>query len=154
MKKKISIMTLLMNVFFLVSLMTMNGCLLMAKDASGPAFKMKKSIPNDKAVLYFYRPSKALGAALTNMGIVDNDVTICDKVLMNGYCVYIADPGKHTLYTDTIAVDKVTEIEINPGDKLYFKAIHHCEIWACFYSLTLVEESEAIKEIASYKLQE
>ena len=142
--------TSLVNAILLFFFMVLTGCV---PKASGPVFQMKENVPDNKAVIYFYRPHKVLGAALANMAIVDNDSIICNNVLMNGYCVYIADPGKHKLHTKSGVIDKITEIEIKPGDKLYFKAIHRCGVWACSYSLNLVKEDEAIKEIASYKLQ-
>jgi hypothetical protein len=143
--------TSLMSAVLFFSFTVLVGC---AMKASGPAFQMKDNVPSDKAVLYFYRPYKVLGVAETNMAIVDNDSIVCNQVLMNGYCVYIADPGKHKLHSSSLVIDEITWIEIKPGDKLYFKAVHLCRAVGCFNTLRLVEENEALEEIAGYKLQE
>jgi hypothetical protein len=150
MNSKKLLLTSLISAVLLFSFLVLVGC---AVKASGPAFQRIDNVPSDKAVLYFYRPSKALGVLETDMAIVDNDSIVCNNVLMNGYCVYIANPGKHKLHSKSTVVDKITEIEIKPGDKLYFKAVHYCRAVGCFHTLNVVEENKAIEEIANYKLQ-
>ena len=143
-------LAIFINVIVFLSVAVVAGCVAKAK---GPNFQMEENVPSNKALVYFYRPYKGLGAALSDMAIADNGNIICTNILMNGYCVSIAEPGNYKFHTVSPIIDKVKEVVIKPGDKLYFKVIHQCGVWACSHTLYAVDENLAIEELASFKLQ-
>ncbi len=128
----------------LVAMFMLTGCV-----AGGVSFVKESVVPKDKALVYFYRPNNFQGSAL-DVTVKDNDKTAF-KIKNGQYIKYFTEPGKHKFYTDTMAIDKPTEIELEVGQAYYIKTGLSVGMWTGTWALNRVYESEALEELKSCK---
>lgn len=107
--------------------------------ATGPLFK-EVEVPEDKAVLYFYRKSSIVGSGLSHELYVNGEYIT--EITNGGYIPYMADPGQVNIVSTQTrgeffrktglwskAMEKVEShgnlgpgiIEVQPGAVYYFK---------------------------------
>lgn len=114
--------------------------------ATGSQFEgvTSASAPN-VGVVYFYRPKAYTGSAV-KIQIQDNETDIF--ALQNGqFTRYEATPGKHEFRTDTMAIDKGVEIDIEPGENYFVRTGLRQGMWVGTWYLTRVFEDEAVAEL-------
>jgi hypothetical protein len=94
--------------FFLIA-----GC-----GASGPAFKPVDPIPAGKGVVYIYRSSSLVGAAV--YGTATADKTPLTKVKNGGYFPYVGNPGPVHFEVSTEATNEA-DVTVEAGKEKYLK---------------------------------
>jgi hypothetical protein len=122
--------------------------LALAGCAKGAPFQALPALPQDKAVIYIYRPS-VFGFAK------DYDVRRGDAVIVtmksHGYYPYVTDPGVVELSATTETTDSVT-LDAKPGQAYYVKAGMTVGFWVDRPRLSVVSREEAEKGLAHCKL--
>lgn len=101
--------------------------------------------PEDKTLIYFYRPNNFQGSAV-DITIKDNGVAAA-KIQNGQYIKYIADVGAHRLHTDTMAIDKPTDLEAEAGKTYFYKTVLNVGMWTGTWSLNRVYDAEALEEM-------
>ena len=126
----------------LLALLALAGC------AKGAPYQPVTALPQDKAVIYIYRPS-AFGFAK------DYEVKRGDAVVVtmksHGYYPYVTEPGTVTLSATTETTDTVT-LEARPSQVYYVKAGMAVGVWVDRPRLVVVSRDEAEPELAHCKL--
>jgi len=128
----------------LVTFAVITGCA-----ASGPAFKEITDIPQDKGLVYVYRPNSIIGSAIRYSVYADQDV-VC-KLIRGGYCLYYAKPGEVEFWAKTESKASLT-VDVKAGQKHYVKGSLSMGFAVGRPNLSLVEEQEALKDIVDCKL--
>ena len=102
-------------IVILLALGLIQGCA-----SLGPAYKDVSSIPEDKALVYIYRPSWLQGAALSYYVYVNDK--IITKLYSGGYYPYIAEPGKIKFWTRP-ENQSWAEVNLKAGKTYYLKGL-------------------------------
>jgi hypothetical protein len=122
--------------------LVLGGC------AKGAPFQALPALPQDKAVIYIYRPS-LFGFAK------DYDVKRGDAVVVtmksHGYYPYVTDPGTVELSATTETTDSVT-VDAKPGRVYYVKTGMTVGFWVDRPRLSVVSRDEAEPELVHCKL--
>ena len=114
--------------------------------ASGNHFTQPAAAPADKAAIYFYRPKEFAGSAL-NIAVMDNGSKITS--LVNGQFTRVeTSAGKHRFNTDTMAIDKPTDMETEAGKIYYVRLGLRMGAWTSTWYLSRVFDEEALDELA------
>jgi len=130
------------TMLMLSTIFVLSGC-----TAGGAKFMSVESAPTNKALVYFYRPNAFQGSALS-ITVKDNDKAIFN--IKNGqYISYLAEPGLHKFYTDTMAIDKPTELTLEAGKTYFLKTSLRVGMWTGTWGLNRVYEDEALAELKS-----
>ncbi|MEI7662273.1 MAG: DUF2846 domain-containing protein [Bacteroidota bacterium] len=107
-------------------------------------FQPVKEIPAGKALVYIYRTSSIVGAAVS-YSINANQVKVSEARLKNGtYMVYFADPGKIMFWGQVINYRKEVTLEVEAGKTYYIKG-DCCE-------LKIPKLEKALKQIVNCEL--
>ncbi len=117
--------------------------------AGGATFTKEAAIPSDKGLIYFYRPKAFQGSAIA-ISVVDNGKEAF-KIKNGQFIKYFAEPGKHQFHTDTMAIDRPTELEVEAGKTYYIKTGLNVGMWVGSWTLNRVYEEEALVELKSCK---
>jgi hypothetical protein len=125
---------------YLASLFVLSGCA-----ASGSLFSVADPAPADKGVVYFYRPAALTGGGL-NIMMMDNGVQI-SRIQNGQFIKYYAAPGKHTFRSDTIAIDKAVEFNVEAGKSYFVRTDLRQGMWAGTWHLSRVSPDEALREL-------
>lgn len=126
---------------FVFLVMLISGCA-----AGGSAFTgVQKASNPGVGVVYFYRPKVYTGSAI-KVQLADNGKDI-DRLQNGQFIRYEATPGKHEFRTDTMAIDKPVEIDIEAGKNYFIRAGVRQGLWTGTWFLTRVFDSEAISEL-------
>ncbi len=118
--------------------------------ASGPAFERVTDIPQDKGVIYVYRPNSIIGSAV-RYDVFANDELVCNLV-RGGYCLHYAKPGEVEFWGKTEAKGSIT-IDVKAGQEHYVKGSLSMGILLGRPNLTLVEPKDAMGDLTECKLQ-
>lgn len=134
----------MIKIGLLVTFAALTGCA-----ATGPAFREITDIPQDKGLVYVYRPNSIIGSAIRYSVYADKDV-VC-KLIRGGYCLYYAKPGEVEFWAKTESKTSLT-VDVKAGQKHYVKGSLSMGFAVGRPNLSLVEEQEAMKEIVDCKL--
>ena len=124
----------------IVALILLNGCV-----ATGMKFVISEPAPNDKGLIYFYRPNIHAGS-LVKIKLVDNGKQIL-RIQNGQFIKYIAEPGMHKFHTDTAAIDKPIEFNVEAGKTYYVRTGMRLGMWVGTWYLSRVFEGEALDEL-------
>ena len=138
-KAKISLLLLLG-----VLAMTQFGCA-----SLGKPYEPVASIASDKAVVYIYRPSSFVGAAVSYT--VNAGTTPVVKLYNGGYFPYVTGPGELELWAQTESKSAVT-LDLKAGDRKYVKGTLGVGFLVGRPNLTVVDTALAESEIKECKL--
>jgi Protein of unknown function (DUF2846) len=94
------------------------GLLLLSSCASGPKFTKVDTIPEDKGVVYIYRPTSPVGMAVVYQVIANSSVIM--PLQNGGYYAYFAKPGENEFQAATESISSVT-LDVKPGQTYYIK---------------------------------
>ena len=131
----------LMKIWLLLaSLFVLAGCA-----ATGNSFSAADPAPTNSGVVYFYRPAAFTGGAL-NIMLVDNGVHI-SRIQNGQFIKHLAIPGKHTFHTDTMAIDKTVEFDVQVGETYFVRVGLRQGMWAGTWYLSRVFPNEALPEL-------
>lgn len=120
-----------------IALILLGGCA-----SYGPPFQ-PATIPQDQGILYVYRPSTLLSAAVSwGMRVDDRDV---GRIANGGYLVVPLDPGQHTITTASIPV----EINVDAGVSIYARFV---PTGTNGVSVQIVDERIALPEISKLRI--
>ncbi len=117
--------------------------------ATGPAFQKISQIPQEKGLVYIYRPDSIMGAAI-HYDVYAGDVKLCDLV-RGGYCTYLAKPGELEIWGKTEAKGSVT-VDVKAGQEHYVKGGLSVGVFVGHPNLTIVDQIVGSKEIEECKL--
>ena len=135
--------------FSFVILILSSGITFAQKGYKKVPFQEIKEIPEGKALVYIFRPSNMVGAALHYTVNVD-DQKVSEVHLKNGtYLVYFADPGNNIFWEQFGAKRIEVPVEVEAGKTYYIKEYN--------MSLELVSEEigkEKIKKCKMYVKKE
>ncbi|WNO09750.1 DUF2846 domain-containing protein [Teredinibacter sp. KSP-S5-2] len=113
--------------------------------ATGVKFSGVESAPLDKGVVYFYRPKMFAGSAVA-LALVDNGKQFA-KIQNGQYLRYVVEPGLHKFHTDTAAIDKEVEFDVEAGKVYYVRTGMRQGMWVGTWYLSRVFEEEALAEL-------
>jgi len=134
----------LVGIYAFVGAIVLTGCV-----AGGAAFVKDEAVPEDKGLIYIYRPNNFQGSAV-DITIKDNGQTVF-KIKNGQYVKHFVEPGKHKLHTDTMAIDKPVELDVEGGKTYYLKTSLNVGLWTGTWSLNRVYEEEALLELSCCK---
>lgn len=117
--------------------------------AKGPIFQAIEQIPQEKGVVYVYRPDSFVGAAV-HYDVYAGDIKLCDLV-RGGYCSYLARPGELEIWGKTEAKGSVT-VDVKAGQEYYVKGGLSVGVLVGHPNLTIVDKSVGEQEIKECKL--
>jgi len=144
MKTRRFVLSKLILVLLLVGLFLLSGC------ATGPKFTKIDVIPEDKAVVYIYRPASPIGAAVSYQ-VIANGTHIMPMV-NGGYFVYYAKLGENEFSAATETLSSVT-LDVKPGQNYYIKSSVGVGMFVGRPRFTIVPADVGEKEIADCKCQ-
>jgi len=123
--------------------------------ASGPRFKKITSIPDDKSIVYFYRPANFVGGGLSPT-IYDNGTEILSALSNGCYWVYFTELGKHEFLAKSgMAMGSVVDVDISePGKEFYIKMNIDPGFWIAQAKLNRIYPEQGQAEILECKLCE
>lgn len=129
------------GILMVLALLLLSGCA-----ATGSQFTGVEAASSPKiGVVYFYRPKAFVGGGV-KVQLADNGEDIMR--LQNGqFARYEVMPGKHEFRTDTMAIDKAVEVEIEAGKNYFIRAGIRQGAWTSTWFLTRVYEDEAVAEL-------
>src|SRR5690606_34504425 len=81
----------LVGIYAFVGAIVLTGCV-----AGGAAFVKDEAVPEDKGLIYIYRPNNFQGSAV-DITIKDNGQTVF-KIKNGQYVKHFVEPGKHKLH--------------------------------------------------------
>ena len=113
--------------------------------ATGSRFIAVEPAPPDMGVVYFYRPKAYTGAAASLM-LVDNGEQI-SRIKNGQFIRYLAVPGHHKFHTDTMAIDKAVEFDVEPGETYFVRTGVRQGMWVGTWYLSRVFPDEALEEL-------
>lgn len=136
-------MKLTLIVMFLVVLA---GC---ATAPSGDKFSVLKAAPEDKGLLYIYRPDVYYGSVIT-YPVLLNDNKIAD-IGNKGFFTLELDPGFYAIRPDTDSIDHDYSVAVLPGEIKFLELYTNVKPALCFCTTLQfreVDESTALKALA------
>jgi hypothetical protein len=136
--------------FILAILVAGSGCALTPKTASGLAFT-NAAVPQDKAVVYFFRSDKFMMSANTIFLSIPMEANNCFAMVTAGYYPYIADPGKLRVLAAARHGNKEFSIDLKPNDVKYVK-IDFNSAFVPTAEFTEIPRDIALPEIQKYRL--
>jgi len=127
--------------FLLAALaIVLSGCA-----ATGSQFSVAPEAKENKGLIVFYRPKNHQGSAI-NIPLQDNGKDIGS--IQNGqFIFYDVTPGKHEFRTNTAAIDRAVNINVEAGETYYLSASIRMGFWVGSWALTRVYEEQAIDEL-------
>lgn len=86
-------------------------------NANGPVFT-PASVPEGKAVVYFYRPAQKLMSDYPFFMSIPESANNCYRLESGGYTAHVADPGK-LVVAGVMTSYKTVSLDLKAGDKRY-----------------------------------
>ncbi len=130
------------SLLLLAAIILLPGC-----ETTERLFNPVEPAPADMGVVNFYRPGETAGGNL-NIMLYDNGADI--SRLQNGQAVkYLATPGEHRFYTDTIEIDRAMVLDVVAGQTYYVKLGLRQGMASGTWALSRVFADEALEEIKS-----
>ncbi len=133
----------------LILMLLLLGLLLLSSCATGPKFAKVDSIPEDKGVVYIYRPASPVGMAVVYQVIANAAVIM--PLQNGGYYAYFAKPGENEFQAATETVSSVT-LDVKPGQTYYIKGTLGVGFAMGRPRLAIVPADVGEKDIANCKL--
>ena len=91
----------------------------MASCAHGPGFKKVEAFPQDRALVYFYRPSAFVaGGQNYTIKLVEAEL---GKLQSGVYFTYLAVPGLQTFYYEGLYGYTKVDVDLAPGGTYYIR---------------------------------
>ena len=135
-----------MRHFKAVILMSVLAIILSGCATGGNHFtQVEKAESEGDAVVYFYRPKMFTGSGL-NLQLLDNDEKI-SRISNGQFIRYVTKPGKHSFRTDTLAIDKALNINVEANNVYFLRTGLRQGLWAGTWYLSRVFEEEALTEM-------
>jgi hypothetical protein len=102
-----------LNYLLLSSFLLITGCA-----SLGPVYSKVDKIPDNRGLVYLYRPSSSFGAGvLFNVKTGDRIIT---TLYNGGYYPYFSAPGEKEFWAQTESKSSVT-LDVKPGKTYYIK---------------------------------
>lgn len=124
------------------------GLFLLSSCAAGPKFTKVDTIPEDKGVVYIYRPASPIGMAVVYQVIANS--TVIMPLQNGGYYAYFAKPGENEFQAATESISSVT-LDVKPGQTYYIKGTLGVGFAVGRPRLAIVTADVGEKEIADCK---
>lgn len=129
------------NMLVVLSLLFLSSCA-----ATGAKFEKIADIPQDKGIVYVYRPNSIIGGAVHYDVHACKDETICD-LIRNGYCFCYADIGELEIWGKTESKSSIT-IDVKAGQEYFVKGGLSVGFLVGRPNFTAVDNKTGLEEIA------
>jgi len=116
---------------------------------SGPAFQAVSEIPQDKALVYIYRPSGFIGAGVRYHVAARGDSIV--YLEPGGYFPYLTEPGEIEFWAKTEAKETITT-DLVPGQTHYLKGSVGIGVVIGRPRFEFVDEARGAREVSKCKL--
>ena len=116
---------------------------------AGPAFQAVSDVPQDKALVYIYRPSGIVGAGVRYHVAARGDRIVYLKP--GGYFPYVAEPGEIEFWAQTEAKETITT-DLEPGQTYYLKGTVGIGFAIGRPRFEFVDESRGTREVSECNL--
>jgi hypothetical protein len=128
----------------LIAALTLNSCA-----SLGPPYQKVATIPDDKGLVYIYRPGSFIGGGVSyDVKIGETPIT---TLYTGGYYPYFSKPGEVEFWAKTESKSSVT-LDVKPGQTYYIKGTVGVGFIVGRPHLMVVEPNVAETEIAECKL--
>mgnify|MGYP000090626027 CR=1 FL=1 len=131
-----------------ISILILSGCA-----NTGARFNSStlESAPDDKALVYFYRPSAFQGSAI-NFNIIANGVKIGE--LDNGaYTKRTLKPNTYKIHSKTMAIDRISTFVFEAGKTYFIRSFIEMGIWVSSIRFSLMHKDDALQEMRKSRIQ-
>ena len=126
-------------------------CLLSACASLGPKFDQPIEPKKDEAVVYFYRPSKMVGKAIS-FTINENEELIT-KMPNGGYYRHTTSGG-YKDFTPDSKTDKKISMKLENGKTYFVRGEIKMGVWVGQPNIEVVDNEQGLSEIKECKLIE
>lgn len=126
-------------------------CLLSACSNLGDKFDAPIKPANNEALVYFYRPSRLFGSAIS-YDIKDNNKTVTN-LPNGGYYPYKTNAGQKTFTARTESEEEI-HLSLENGKTYFIRGKIHMGFLVGSPSLRLVDSTKALKEIQECNIVE
>jgi len=110
-----------------------------------------ENAPEDKALVYFYRPSGFYGGAIDFPIIVNNmDIGSLDNA---AYFKRIMTPDTYKIHSDTGAIDRIASFVFQAGKTYFVKAYVDIGLWVSSIRFKEVHKGKALLEMGDTGIQ-
>ncbi len=141
--KKVKKKLVLVSILYFISLM-LNSCTTL-----GPLYQKVDTVPDDKGLVYIYRPKKLVGGGVKyKVKVGDTPITILHN---GGYYPYFSEPGEVEFWAKTESRSSVT-LDMKPGQTHYIKGTVGVGFLLGRPHLLIVSSDVAEQEILECKL--
>ncbi len=141
--KKVKKKLVLVSILLFISLM-LNSCTTL-----GPLYQKVDTVPDDKGLVYIYRPKKLVGGGVKyKVKVGDTPITILHN---GGYYPYFSEPGEVEFWAKTESRSSVT-LDMKPGQTHYIKGTVGVGFLLGRPHLLIVSPDVAEQEILECKL--
>lgn len=107
--------------------------------------------PNDKALVYFFRPSAFQGGG-TSFDIIANGVRIGS--LDNGaYLKRVLPPDTYKIHSDTLAIDRISTFVFEPGKIYFIRSFIEMGLWVSSVRFSNMHQEDALYEMRKSRIQ-
>lgn len=134
----------LLGILIFTSTLLLQGCVTL-----GAQYQQLEVTPDDKAIVYIYRPSRFVGGGVSYN--VYADKKIINTLYNGGYYPYILEPGKVEIWAKTESKSSV-EFVAKAGRNYYVKGWVGMGLIVGRPHLEIVSPDLALKEIKECKL--
>lgn len=134
----------LVGIALVLIALTLTGCA-----SLGPAYQKVENFPEDKGLVYIYRPSSFIGGGVSyDVKVGEAPVT---TLYNGGYYPYFVKPGEVEFWAKTETKSAVT-LDVKPGQEYYVKGTVGIGILVGRPHLMVVQPEIGATEISGCKL--
>jgi len=140
--------TLMKHLIISISILILSGCA-----NTGARFNSStlESAPDDKALVYFYRPSAFQGSAIS-FNIVANGIKIGE--LDNGaYTKITLTPDTYKVHSQTMAIDRISTFVFEAGKTYFIRSFIEMGMWVSSIRFSLTHKDDALYEMRKSRVQ-
>jgi len=110
-----------------------------------------EAAPDDKALVYFYRPSAFQGSAM-GFHVVANGAKI--GILDNGaYFKTVLRPNTYKIHSRSMAIDRISTFVFEAGKTYYVRSFIEMGLWVSSFRFSLIHKDDAMLDMRKLRIQ-
>jgi len=131
-----------------IAILILSGC-----SNTGAKFNSSslETAPDDKALVYFYRPSGFYGRAI-GFPIIANNMEI-GSLDNSAYFKRLMAPATYKIHSDTGAIDRISDFTFAAGESYFVKAYVDMGMWISSIRFKEVHKGKALLEMSDTGIQ-
>lgn len=136
------------HLIILITILILSGC-----SNTGAKFNSSslETAPDDKALVYFYRPSGFYGRAI-GFPIIANNMEI-GSLDNSAYFKRLMTPATYKIHSDTGAIDRISDFTFAAGESYFVKAYVDVGMWISSIRFKEVHKGKALLEMSDTGIQ-